>query len=249
MILRRLADAIRQQNWFTVVLEIAIVVIGIFIGLQVDDWNQSRQDRKDERLYLERLHDEMLGAERLSARILRRRIENQGKLGAVLDIVFDQPERETLTEDECMTVTTLHFFNVVVTGLSAAQELTASGRMDILRDAELRAALGVVRQAQEATGTYISIQPIIAHDLAHLYPELVTTRAYYDTGREEIYARVSCDLPGMRDNPQFLNDFSNNTDIYDAYVRDGLLPWARQMRHVHDLLDKNLDIRHGEATP
>ena len=70
--------------------------------------------------------DEMLGAERLSARILRRRIENQGKLGAVLDIVFDQPERETLTEDECMTVTTLHFFNVVVTGLSAAQELTAS---------------------------------------------------------------------------------------------------------------------------
>ena len=38
MILRKMADAIRGQNWFTVVLEILIVVIGIFIALQVDDW-------------------------------------------------------------------------------------------------------------------------------------------------------------------------------------------------------------------
>jgi hypothetical protein len=43
MILRRMADAIRQQNWFTVVIEVFIVVVGIFIGLQVDDWSQSRK--------------------------------------------------------------------------------------------------------------------------------------------------------------------------------------------------------------
>jgi hypothetical protein len=38
-----MADAIRQQNWFTVVIEVFIVVVGIFIGLQVDDWSQSRK--------------------------------------------------------------------------------------------------------------------------------------------------------------------------------------------------------------
>jgi hypothetical protein len=37
MILRKLAESIRQQNWFTVLVEILIVVIGIFVGLQVDD--------------------------------------------------------------------------------------------------------------------------------------------------------------------------------------------------------------------
>ena len=42
MILRRLAEAIQQQNWFVVLLEVMIVVVGIFIGLQVDDWNQER---------------------------------------------------------------------------------------------------------------------------------------------------------------------------------------------------------------
>lgn len=59
MILRRLADAIREQNWFTVVLEMAIVVIGILIGLQVDDWNQRRLERESDRRALALFVDEL----------------------------------------------------------------------------------------------------------------------------------------------------------------------------------------------
>jgi hypothetical protein len=55
VILRKLAEAIREQNWFTVLLEILIVVIGIFLGLQVDGWNELRKDRVKEGVYLERL--------------------------------------------------------------------------------------------------------------------------------------------------------------------------------------------------
>ena len=42
MILRRLAQSIRRQDWFTVLLEIVIVVIGVFIGIEVANWNESR---------------------------------------------------------------------------------------------------------------------------------------------------------------------------------------------------------------
>lgn len=59
MILRKLAEAIRRQNWFTVVLEIMIVVIGIFLGLQANDWNQARKDRALEVRYLERLQADL----------------------------------------------------------------------------------------------------------------------------------------------------------------------------------------------
>lgn len=58
MILRRLAEAIAEQNWFTVMLEVLIVVVGIFIGLQADDWNQERRDRIDEQLYLAELMED-----------------------------------------------------------------------------------------------------------------------------------------------------------------------------------------------
>lgn len=48
MILRRLGEAIRAQNWFSVAIEVAIVVAGILIGLRVNDWADRRAT---ERLY------------------------------------------------------------------------------------------------------------------------------------------------------------------------------------------------------
>ena len=59
MILRRLAVAIRDQSWFTVAIEVLIVVVGIIIGLQVDGWNETRKDRIIEHRYLERLSEEL----------------------------------------------------------------------------------------------------------------------------------------------------------------------------------------------
>ena len=244
MILRRLADAIRQQHWFTVVLEIFVVVAGIFVGLQVDDWNNLRMDRRDEQHYLNRLHDEIRNAEKLSARLLNRRIERQAVAFEILETVFVDVERTTLTDAECFATGSLHFFNIAVSGLSAAEELTASGRMGILSDTDLRAALGALKQAQEATNTYIRIQNDVAYDLPHLYPDLISVQARYDDDVQEVHSQVTCNLPAMRLNPVFLNDLSTNTDAYDAYVRDGLSPWAEQMKLVHDLIDRNLGIQH-----
>jgi len=45
MILRRITKHVKEQNWFAVGLDFLIVVIGVFIGLQVNTWNEARQDR------------------------------------------------------------------------------------------------------------------------------------------------------------------------------------------------------------
>src|SRR5262245_20975021 len=59
MILRRFAHAIRAQNWFAVVLEVAVVVLGIFVGLQVNDWNQRRLERESDQRALALFVDEL----------------------------------------------------------------------------------------------------------------------------------------------------------------------------------------------
>lgn len=46
MIFRRIAESITSQNWFAVILEMFIVVFGIFIGLQVDGWWQAQQEAR-----------------------------------------------------------------------------------------------------------------------------------------------------------------------------------------------------------
>ena len=51
MILRRVVEHARTQNWFAVTLDFFIVVMGVFIGIEVASWNQARQDRQEERRY------------------------------------------------------------------------------------------------------------------------------------------------------------------------------------------------------
>ena len=54
MISRRFLDGIKRRDWFGIVTDFAIVVLGIFIGLQASLWVQTRQDVETERRYLER---------------------------------------------------------------------------------------------------------------------------------------------------------------------------------------------------
>lgn len=55
MILRRIAEAFRRQDWFTVFVETMIVVLGVFLGLQVNNWNAARANARLGRDYVERL--------------------------------------------------------------------------------------------------------------------------------------------------------------------------------------------------
>lgn len=46
MILRRLTANLRAQNWTAISIEFLIVVIGVFIGTQVSNWNQTRLEKQ-----------------------------------------------------------------------------------------------------------------------------------------------------------------------------------------------------------
>ena len=52
MIQRRITDALRKHDWFTVAVETLIVVLGVFLGLQVNNWNEGRGDRSREAVHL-----------------------------------------------------------------------------------------------------------------------------------------------------------------------------------------------------
>jgi len=71
VLLRRVIEHVKSQNWTAVVLDFVIVVVGVFIGIQVSNWNDFRHDRMDERLILEELRQSLAA--------------DEGKLSAVID--------------------------------------------------------------------------------------------------------------------------------------------------------------------
>ena len=47
MIFKRAIAKLRAQDWTAITIELAIVVVGVFIGMQVSNWNQDRIERRE----------------------------------------------------------------------------------------------------------------------------------------------------------------------------------------------------------
>lgn len=59
MLLRRITKHVKEQNWFAVGIDFAIVVVGVFMGIQLGNWNEQRINEGLEEYYLERLRDDL----------------------------------------------------------------------------------------------------------------------------------------------------------------------------------------------
>jgi hypothetical protein len=59
MILRRITKHVNEQNWFAVVLDLAIVVFGVYIGLQVSNWDEELAGEKEAKVLIERLKSDL----------------------------------------------------------------------------------------------------------------------------------------------------------------------------------------------
>jgi hypothetical protein len=55
MIKRRLGERLKQQDWAGVAIELVLVVVGVFLGIQVANWNDQRRERALERSYVARI--------------------------------------------------------------------------------------------------------------------------------------------------------------------------------------------------
>lgn len=59
MLPRRLRNYVNNQNWTAIVIELLVVVLGVFIGLQVDNWNQTRIEQNTVKSYYDRLIEDL----------------------------------------------------------------------------------------------------------------------------------------------------------------------------------------------
>lgn len=160
MILRHLADAIRGQNWFTVLIELAVVVVGIFLGLQIDDWNERRKENSLERGYIERLEAEV----NANIAVYQTAIQKAEKTDRLYRDYFDylhDPAVASPGESELLAVlcrvgikSRLRFDNTVY------DELVSTGRLDIIGYIELTRSLK----------TYWTVQVSAAQGIAQLAP-------------------------------------------------------------------------------
>lgn len=59
MILSRVIEHVKKQHWTAVFLDFIIVVFGVFLGIQLGNWNEARSHHAEERAFLAQMRDEI----------------------------------------------------------------------------------------------------------------------------------------------------------------------------------------------
>ena len=151
MIIKRIGQALRAQEWPAVAIEFAIVVLGIFVALQAQNWNQERLDRQLEQVYITRLADET----RSNLEILNQHEQIfAGKVQFILDLPELALEDRVRRDPEAFMFELDNSSYVGLPDLRSEtyQELESSGRLALLRDTDLRAPLPATSMTTGPTG-------------------------------------------------------------------------------------------------
>ena len=139
MISRRLYQHIQSHNWFAVAVDFLIVVIGVFVGIQVSNWNAERMERRAARTYIERIREDSdASANSIGNMLTYYRTVKQHALAALAS--FDRPEAEL---DQQFLVDAYQASQILMRSVerSTYDEILSAGAMNSIPDVEVRRRL------------------------------------------------------------------------------------------------------------
>lgn len=220
MILQRITEHLKSQNWFAVAIEFVIVVVGVFMGLQVQDWNDQRKERLEEYDLLVRLYEEtqtLLEAQREELVGLRSRADILMDANPVL---FSQEPLRVLSGIECEHIASSHVYRRPPDELPVLDEMYATGRFDLLRDNAIKEQLRGYVLLRSRSRAYYEEATNELFRLHSRFPDLIAVgRVPKEAGNGRRWTRLSgegfrwdpvCDVEKMRASTAFLNEYIDN---------------------------------------
>lgn len=189
MISKRFLHRLRQQDWTGVFIELAIVVFGVFIGLQVDNWNQARQEHHQQRVVEARLLSDF---KLLDSQVNQAIDQNDQLIVANHTLIQAMKRGKVLPGEDSqikLAINRFHGYPTFSHFSSTYTELVSSGKLDLIRNEILRVALArydenarnglfnlnSIRRSMDAgfkpTFNAVTLAPL---DMRHLHTDMMT---------------------------------------------------------------------------
>lgn len=142
MILRRLSQLLKEQNWTAITIEFVLLIVGVFLGIQVANWNENRITENQAKLFSERLrsdlHVEAWGYE-FQIQYYSEVLKNAEETLAIL-------EGEVNTSHEQLLISAYRAtqYNLQTRRRSSYDEMTSTGKISLITDPVLRDAASII---------------------------------------------------------------------------------------------------------
>jgi hypothetical protein len=136
MLLRRVREHVTAHNWFAVSVDLIIVVLGVFLGIQVSNWNAERLAHQAGEAYRVRIIRDV----EMNENDMQNRAVYYGQVRAfALQVLGDLDGGARLPDDRFLIAAhqaTQIFTRPMIR--SAYEEILASGAYDMVGDADTR---------------------------------------------------------------------------------------------------------------
>ena len=136
MILRHLSQSLKAQNWTAIVIEFILLVSGVFLGIQVSNWNQQRVTDQQAAEFTTRLRSDL----REEAWGYEMHIGYYSEVLANARRAADALAGRVPLSDEAVLVSAYRAtqYNGNIRRRATYDELTSTGEIGLIRDAPLR---------------------------------------------------------------------------------------------------------------
>ncbi|MGA8203595.1 MAG: hypothetical protein WB812_03695 [Woeseiaceae bacterium] len=164
MILSRVIEHMKKQHWTAIAIDFFIVVFGVFIGIQLGNWNEARVERAKEYGYLVRLHEDMQQSIATLERTIGLLERESAAQTVLLDALAHCAVPSGARDDVDFAITTLGYINAPIFSSRTYDELTSSGSLDLIENENIKRALAdIVRNVGHLNQTVENVYRLTEH--------------------------------------------------------------------------------------
>ena len=222
MIFRRLAQHLREQNWTAIFIEFVLLVLGVFLGIQVANWNEERQMDARRTSALARLHAESEAAITYLEQRLHVMTEDAEARTDTLRRLSDGDWEGVDPEQAAKALESLQYHPAISPPRAVYDELISAGLYSELGDSRLR----------DAVSTYIASIEFVQRQIDYLRARFIERndgrrfdgdRPVFDASKSRQVRRVY-DLPALSVDPDYVASAVLNNESTIAHVE-----WTRNL--------------------
>lgn len=216
MLLRRFSKHVTDQNWIAVWLDVVVVVVGIFLGMQVTEWNDARKEMAKESIYLDRLAldlEQSIKLQNKEIEIAKFVLEQIHNLDNLLSSTISDPINMKKARRNIQTVVLQRPLRLDIGTLN---ELNSTGRLNLISDHNLRKQLNFLvenfkRDQMVVSAQRQNIMPII-HEFTMRFSRPITA-----DGEQPFESKI--DITALRSELLFKNKLQALYWVADSYWR------------------------------
>lgn len=229
MLLRRVTQHIKSQNWFAVFIDFLIVVVGVFIGIQVSNWNAERVDRKTEQGILFRLSEDVSNLLNMQKQDLDLHVGRLMNLETANPVMFSLQPMRKLTDQECRGLSSSHWMPPTPDEMPSIDEIISAGNMSLITNAKVKSLLQAFVVQRQRARTRFAESTNELFRLSSRHPQLVFyirervkqegISTTWLTTDDEYGFFAQCDIEKIRASKGFLNEYVDNMARLNTSVR------------------------------